>query len=75
VFDPGLGTGPGRLFLQSLWIRRDDRDRREFPRDPGAIPKNPRKNKRREEFPAPGGGLIAGKYRESRKTGLKTGQI
>jgi hypothetical protein len=73
VFDPGLGTDPGRLFLQSLWIHRDDRDRREFPRDRGAIPWNPRKNKRREEFPAPGGGLIAAKRHESRKTGPKTG--
>jgi hypothetical protein len=74
VFDPGLGTGPGRLFLQSLWIRRDDRDRRDF-RAIGERSLDPRKNKRREEFPAPGWGLIAGKYRESRKTGLKTGQI
>jgi hypothetical protein len=36
-------TGPGRLFLQSLWSQ--------FPRDPEAIRENPRKNKRREEFP------------------------
>jgi len=28
-----------------------DQDRREFPRDPGAISLVPRKNKQREEFP------------------------
>jgi hypothetical protein len=39
----------------------------------GSDPLNPRKNKRREEFPRRVPGLIAGKRPESRKTGLKSG--
>jgi hypothetical protein len=45
VFDPGLGSGPGRLFGQSLRVQ--------FSREK-------RKNKQREKNPAPGAGLIAG---------------
>jgi hypothetical protein len=57
---------PGRLLVQSLWVR--------FSRDRGAIPSNPRKNKRREEFPRRVAGLIAAERAKSRQTGPKTGQ-
>src|SRR5690349_20852675 len=59
-------TGPGRLFLQSLWIR--------FPRVRGAVPWKSAQKQSARGIPAPGAGLIAGDRPESRKTALKVGK-
>src|SRR5258708_604056 len=58
-------TGPGRLFLQSLWVQ--------FPHYGGAIPPAAQKQAAREN-PAPGAGLIAGQSRGSKQRGPETGQ-
>jgi hypothetical protein len=66
VFDPGLGLLRAGFFFSRYGF--------DLCAILGAIPKNPRKNKRREEFPRRVRGLIAGTPSKSRKTGLKTGQ-
>jgi hypothetical protein len=62
VFDPSLGTGPGRLFIQSLWVQ--------FPRA-----KSAHKNKQREKIPRRVVALIAGKNAKSRQSQPKFGQV
>jgi hypothetical protein len=62
---------PGRLLVQSLRVHRDFR--REISSVRGRC-RQPRKNNRREEFPAPGAGLIAGRGRESRKSSDESAQ-
>jgi hypothetical protein len=56
------------------WIHRDDQKIVANFRAIGKLSLAPRKNKQREEFPRRVRGLIAGEGRESRQTGLKTGQ-
>jgi hypothetical protein len=55
VFDPGLGQVRAGFFFSRYGFTATIMDYREFPRDRGAIPSKPRKNKQREKYPAPDG--------------------
>jgi hypothetical protein len=65
VFDPGLGLLRAGFFFSRYGFNLCVIE--------GAILQNPRKNKRREEFPRRVPGLIAGTPSKSRKTAPKTG--
>ena len=64
MFDPGLGVARAGFFFSRYGL--------DF-RAVGSDPANPRKNKRREEFPAPDGGTYSGEAAEVKANRVENG--